>query len=147
MDSLDIRLIPTDELSSILPLVALQNPKVELAELGRRLEEMKGQGYRCVGAYLDGALVGCAGLWLITKFYVGRHLEPDNVAVHPDHRGQKIGERLMDWIHAYAKEQGCVALELNCYMGNTGGHRFWHNQGYRMIGMHYQRGLVDPNVV
>ncbi len=145
MPELEIRLIPVDEMSTILPLVALQNPEVGAEELRTRLEAMIQQGYQCAGAYQDGTLVGCAGLWLLTKFYVGRHLEPDNVAVHPDHRGQGIGEKLMAWIHAYAREQGCAALELNCYIGNAAGHRFWHAQGYRILGLHYRLDLVQPS--
>jgi GNAT superfamily N-acetyltransferase len=78
----------------------------------------------------------------MTKYYVGKHIEPDNVIIHPDYRGSGVGEALMKWIYNYAISQGCVASELNCYVSNNAGQKFWINQGYNVIGFHFQKQLT-----
>lgn len=119
-----IRLLNTDELHTILPLLQMLNENTSLATLEIRLKEMEANNYRCVGVYDADKLIGISGLWILTKHYVGKHIEPDNVIIHPDYRNKKIGEQLFQWIFDYAREQGCVASELNCYVQNHKGVRF-----------------------
>ena len=94
-DTITISLIPTAELPAILPLVKMLNPDIDEAVLARRLEEMPEQGYQCAGAYCEGQLIGICGLWIATRFYCGKYLEPDNVVVHPDFRSLGVGQKLM----------------------------------------------------
>ena len=54
---------------------------------------------------------------------------------------QKIGTRLMLWIYDYAKQNDCIASELNCYIGNQQAHRFWEKEGYEVITSHFQKKL------
>ena len=91
MDTLTVILIPTSELNVILPLVKMLNPSIDEALLARRLSEMLGQGYQCAGAYAGEQLVGICGLWVATRFYCGKYIEPDNVVVHPDYRSMGVG--------------------------------------------------------
>ena len=59
----------------IIPLVQLLNPELSFDVLKERLEEMTGRGYECLGYYSEGKLLGACGVWTLTKFYAGRHLE------------------------------------------------------------------------
>jgi diamine N-acetyltransferase len=63
------------------------------------------------------------------------------VFILPEYRGKGIGEKLMEWIYAYAKSRGCVASELNCYVTNNGGQKFWINEGYKILAFHFQKQL------
>ena len=137
----NFRLIPQKDISSIIPLLRILNDAISEETLHERLHEMVAQGYECVGAYDEGRLIGISGLWTLTKYYVGRHIEPDNVVILPEYRGKAVGEKLMEWIYAYGRSKGCVASELNCYVTNSGGQKFWANEGYRVIGFHYQKTL------
>jgi GNAT superfamily N-acetyltransferase len=138
-----ISLIPKESIHTIIPLLQVLNPANETELLRLRLDEMLLRGYECVGVYDGDRLVGISGLWILTKYYIGRHIEPDNVVIHPDYRNKGIGELMMDWIYQYGREQGCVASELNCYVSNSGGVKFWHNQGYKIIGFHMQKRLEE----
>ncbi len=141
--SIDIRLIPKDDLPMIIPFLRLLNDSIPVETLEERLEEMIRQGYECVGVFDGNRLAGICGLWFLTKYYVGKHVEPDNVIIHPDYRGTGIGEQMMNWIYAYARSKGCIASELNCYVSNTGGQKFWINEGYQIIGFHFQKKLIE----
>jgi len=135
------QLIPKENLDCIIPFWQILNDKIEVGTLHERLEEMKQQSYECVGVYDGDKLIGISGLWIMTKYYIGKHIEPDNVLILPAYQGKGIGEKLMEWIFAYGRSKGCVASELNCYVTNSAGQKFWANQGYRIVGFHYQRKL------
>lgn len=139
--TISIRLIPNDQIASIIPLLRVLNDSISEQILQERLDEMLVQGYICVGLYDGDALVGICGLWLLTKYYVGRHIEPDNVIILPKYRSQGLGQKLMAWVYEYAREQGCVASELNCYLPNERAHGFWEKEGYQKIAYHFQKPL------
>lgn len=136
------KLLTEADEQQIIPFLSLLNDSISKDILEARLTEMFAQGYRCVGIFDGEKLIGISGLWILTKYYVGKHIEPDNVIIHSDYRGTGVGEALMKWIHDYAITQGCVAAELNCYVANNAGHKFWLNQGYSILGFHYQKKLI-----
>ncbi|WP_411725845.1 GNAT family N-acetyltransferase [Methyloglobulus sp.] len=139
--STEIKLIPTDNLISIIPLIKLLNPALPETMFKTRLEEMIAQGYQCAGLYIDNKLIGICGLWIMTKLYVGKHIEPDNVFILPEYRRLGLGKRLLEWVYKYGKSQGCIASELNCYVSNETGNAFWEQEGFAKIGYHYQKYL------
>lgn len=135
---LDIRLIPKQNIKSIIPLVHLLNG-VDESILLQRLEVMMQNNYQCLGVYDKEKLIGICGLWTLMKFYNGKHLEPDNVVIHPDYRGKGIGELMMEWVDNYAKENNYEAIELNAYVENLKGVEFWKKAGYSIRGHHFQK--------
>lgn len=136
-----IQLIEKEELGIIIPLLKTLDNSLHEELLQHRLEEMKQLNYLCVSVFDGKQLVGISGLWMLNKYYAGKHIEPDNVVILPDYRDKGIGEQLMQWIHNYAKEQGCLGSELNCYVSNSKGVAFWIKQGYRILGFHFRKDL------
>jgi GNAT superfamily N-acetyltransferase len=136
---ISFKLIPDTEIDSIVPLLMVLDTRFSEETLKDRLREMLKTGYQCVGIYNDDELIGASGLWILYKYYVGKHIEPDNVILAPEHRGQGIGKKLMAWIYAYGLSMGCVASELNCYVTNKDGQKFWKSEGYEPVGIHYQK--------
>lgn len=135
---MEIGLIDNNEIMVIVPLLEMLNPGLPVSVIIERVSEMLERGYRCAGAYHDGELIAICGLWILTKVYAGRHLELDNVIVHPACRVRGVGRQLVDWALAYGREKGCVTVELNCYIANEPGQRFWDKTGFQKIGYHYQ---------
>ncbi|MGH2642422.1 MAG: GNAT family N-acetyltransferase [Chitinophagaceae bacterium] len=135
------KLIQKEEFNSIIPFLQILNNKIDEGTLRYRLQEMMEQGYECVGVYDEDKLIGISGLWIFTWFYVGKFIEPDDVVIMPEYRNAGIGKMLMNWIYEYGKSKGCIASELNCYITNASGQKFWMNQGYKVIGFHFQKGL------
>lgn len=142
---LQIRLLKEVELPSIVPLVNKLNPKLSEEVLSERLQQMIPQGYECVGIFHGSRLIGISGIWIQTRFYCGKMIEPDNVFIEPEFRGQGIGKKLMQWIYALGRARGCVVSELNCYVANTAGQEFWKSEGFEVLGFHFQK-LVQENV-
>ncbi|MCH2176005.1 MAG: GNAT family N-acetyltransferase [Lentisphaeria bacterium] len=136
-----IQFIESESFKEILPLLQILYPEDGLAILQKRLDGMQGHGYQCVGIYDEGLLIGISGLWTLNKLYIGKHIEPDNIIIHPDYQGKGIGHQLMEWLETYAKEIDCQSVELNCYAYNEGARRFYESLGYEPVGIHYQKKL------
>jgi diamine N-acetyltransferase len=142
---ISFKLLTESSKSDIIPFLLLLDKKIAEDVLESRLNEMFTQSYKCVGVFDGEKLIGISGLWIMTKYYVGKHIEPDNVIIHPDYRGAGVGEALMKWIYEYAISQNCIASELNCYVSNDAGQKFWINLGYKVIGFHYQKMLTPSS--
>ncbi|MFZ2726775.1 MAG: GNAT family N-acetyltransferase [Methylococcaceae bacterium] len=134
-----IRFIEPVYIHEVIPLLMELNPSIDEITLQQRLNAMLAQGYQCVGIFDNDYLIGISGLWLLVKYYIGRHIELDNVYLKAAYRNQGIGRQLVAWIDEYAKAQGCVGAELNCYLTNIDGHRFWEGLGYEKIAFHFQK--------
>ncbi len=139
--SLKVRLVEKEKMEIIIPLLQKLNPKISTTILQERLNEMLVHNYQCVGVFDGTTLIGISGLWVLTKYYVGKHVEPDNVYIDPQYRGKGVGKMLMEWIFGYAKSIGCVASELNCYVKNKKGQEFWKSVGYDVVAYHFQKQL------
>ena len=132
-----IKWIPTENLSSILPLAYVLNREtIPMDILQTRLNEMISMGYQCIGVYDQEELIGICGVWILNKLYSGKHVEPDNVIISPQYQGKGIGELMLNFLNDYAKEIGCDRAEVNCYAKNVRGKKFWENQGYEALGIH-----------
>lgn len=139
---MNIELINSEEMTSIIPFLQLSNPNIDEEILIQRIGEMVEQGYQCVGAFEGSKLVAVCGLWILTKYYIGKHIEPDNMIVLPEYRSTGLGKKIMQWVYEYGISQGCIASELNCYVSNAKGKVFWTNEGYEVIAHHYQKSLL-----
>ena len=136
-----IKLIEQKNIKCIIPLLHKLNPNIEIAVLESRLDDMLKNNYECVGVYDGENLIGISGLWILTKYYVGKHIELDNVYISREYQGKGLGKQLVHWILDYGKSKGCIASELNCYVGNAKGNKFWEEMGYEKIGYHFSRKL------
>ena len=139
--NIEFSLIDPAEMNVILPLLMELDPSIEKEVLEIRLSQMLVQGYECVGVYDEGNLIGICGIWMLVKYYVGKHIEPDDVFIKPAYRGKGIGEQLQLWLEQLAISRDCEALELNCYIANEAGCRFWEFVGYHKLGIHYRKKL------
>ena len=168
-DGLTFRMLLRDELPLALPLLAALNPGVSPHLLEERLLAAADYPtYRCAAALLDPALldpglldaaplgvgenagvsvldgqamVALAGLWETNRPYSGKQLEPDHVVVLPAVRSRGVGRKLMAWIEALARAEGCETIELNAYLANTRAHAFYAADGFAPLGYHFQKTL------
>lgn len=134
-----IELIPYDQMESILPLVfSLNSEQIAQSVLRVRLKNMLAMGgYECIGVYDVEELVGVCGFWVLHKLYSGKHVEPDNVIIKEEYRSKGVGQLMMDFLFEYAKDIGCEGSEVNCFLKNEKGRKFWERQGYEPLAYHF----------
>ena len=131
-----IRFLEKDELELILQLARELNESLSEDVLADRLKEMPGQGYQCLAVFDGDSVIGVCGIWVTTRFYCGKQVEVDNVVVSGDYRGKGIGKLIMEQVYKYAESIGCGTVELNAYVRNYNAHKFYINEGCRIIGYH-----------
>lgn len=136
-----IEFISEDKLPEVIPFWQLLDNTLSKELLSQRLQEMIRQDYKCVGIYEGNKLIGISGVWILVKYYMGKHIELDNVVIDPEYRGQGLGELLSEWVLTYAKSIGCNSAELNCYVSSFSAQKFWMNQGYKIVGYHFQQKI------
>lgn len=70
------------------------------------LSEMKEDGYRLFALFSEGNIIALAGLSLRVNFYSKRHVFIYDLVTDASHRSLGYGERLLNFIHNWAKENG-----------------------------------------
>lgn len=137
-------LLTLEEMIAQYPLLQQLNPTLTAEAYESMLPDMLRRGYRQVGVFLGAHCVGLSGFWVNTKLYCGRYIEMDNVIVDAAHRSSGIGKILADWIVEKGRAVGCQVAMLDVYVHNKNAHRFYHREGYTILGFHMQRPLESP---
>ncbi|WP_158844711.1 GNAT family N-acetyltransferase [Algibacter sp. L1A34] len=134
--------IEEESIDSILPLIQkLNNNQVSDTILRQRFVEMFSQNYECAGLFKNEELIGVCGLWFCTRHYSGRSVEVDHVFIDEKYRGQRLGKLFFEWIYNYTKNKGFEAIELNTYVSNHGSHKFYFNEGFKILGYHFLKKM------
>ena len=142
MNQLELRLLTHQDIEAVILLTKELNPDVPFPELRNRQSGMfEIETYRCFGLFAEESLVGVAGGWLTVRLYSGKQLEIDHVIVDPSIQSKGYGKRFLDDIEIWAKNDGCETVELNTYVQNTRSHKFYFNQGYEILGYHFQKRM------
>lgn len=131
-----------EHLELILPYAQHLNPEKEEAELRSIQKDMFSYAtYHCFGIWEEDELLGISSAWTSTKFYSGKQLEVDNYVIDESQRSKGLGQKLMDHISQWARDNHYQTIELNAYVHNHRGHRFYINQGFDILGYHFLKKL------
>jgi GNAT superfamily N-acetyltransferase len=138
----NIKIIKTDDILTIIPLLKKNNTKTSHDLLNARVLEMANLSYcECVGLFVDDKLSGISGLWYSIRYYIGKTVEPDHVVIDEVLRGKGLDENFFKWIDEYVKSKGCEAIELNTFVSNPKSHKFYYNEGYNIFGFQFLKVL------
>ena len=136
------KIIEKKNINLVIPLVEkLNDYKISHEVLKQRFSEMIHQNYECAVIYDGSKLIGVCGLWFCTRHYSGKSVEPDHVVIDESYRSKGLGKEFFNWIYNYAKEKGFEAVELNTYVNNSASHKFYFNEGFKILGYHFFKKL------
>jgi len=76
-----------------------------------------------------GKIIGYAGMWLIVD-----EAHVTNVAVLPEYRGKRLGEKLMSALLEHAKNRGAVRMTLEVRASNTVAQGLYNKFGFTSQG-------------
>ena len=141
-ETLEFRELTPNDSAAIVPLANKLRPSMSSAEASAYLAEMFAlPTYHCFGVWQEGKLVAMSNGWITVRFYSGKQLEVDNVIVDPDLRSQGVGKYFFAHIQEWALQHDCKTIELNTYVQNGKSHKFYFNEGYAILGFHFQKVL------
>lgn len=108
------------------------NPDIRMIfreEMALRLDQPVGAALRVVTAYRDGMLVGLAYVTFM-KAVPRPFIILEDVVVDGAIRGEGIGQNLMDWIFAQARQEGITRAFLESGQKNHAAHHFFEKNGF-----------------
>ena len=137
-DTFEIReLLDYESMLPSLPLIQQLNPIMTADRFAQLIQQMVKQGnYFQAGCFISGKLVGLTGVWIGTQLWCGKFIEVDNFVVDESHRSRGIGKRLLNWVDAKAKSEGCQMVRLDTYVTLDKAHRFYFANGFKIEGFH-----------
>ncbi len=64
-----------------------------------------------------------------------------DLIVSETHRSKKIGKKLLDEVYQFAKQQGCLNLELCSGTSRHQAHKFYLNQGFHISAYCFEKAI------
>ena len=143
--TLEFQELTASDSDAIVPLANKMRPDINEETMRTYLAEMfKYPTYHCFGLWQNGKLVAASNGWITVRFYSGKQLEVDNVIVDPDLRSKGVGKYFFACIQDWAVKHECNTIELNTYVQNSKSHKFYFNEGYVILGFHFQKVIETP---
>lgn len=106
------------------------------------LREMNAQGYKLLALYDEDRIVALAGVIVLTNFYFGKHVFVYDLVTKASERSKGHGETLLEYVHQYAKDNGCQTVALESGLARVDAHRFYETKmGYRKPGYSFTKTL------
>lgn len=108
-------------------------------------EMMDNQHAYYVLAETEDGIVGFCGLWIIMD-----ECHVTNIAIRPDQRGKKMGEKLMRAAIETAKDNGAKAMTLEARVSNTPARNLYEKLGFKNGGIrksYYSDNFEDAIVM
>ncbi|MFZ4451708.1 GNAT family N-acetyltransferase [Salibacterium aidingense] len=97
------------------------------------LEEMRSSGYRLFGMFVDDTIAAAAGVRINVNFYNFRHVFIYDLVTDSSYRSHGYGEKLLHYIHEWAKENGAEYAALESGIQRKDAHRFYEEK------LHYEK--------
>jgi ribosomal protein S18 acetylase RimI-like enzyme len=140
-DHITVRFIEADEMEAFLPILKYTDLTRSKKKLLFMLKDMSAMGYRCAIVFDDHKAVGMIGVWIVSRLYVGKIIEYDNLFLLPKYRNKGIGRKMIRFVNRYAHENECVAAELSCAIEEKKSQKFWEKLGFEIVGLRYRKPL------
>ncbi|MFQ6333162.1 GNAT family N-acetyltransferase [Methylophilus sp. 3sh_L] len=106
-----------------------------------QVTRMRERGYRLLAALEGDVPVALAGYRDKEMLIHGHFIYVDDLITSESRRGQKLGERLLQYIFALAKTQHYSKVILDTGIGNALAQRFYYRMGMLAMGMHFSYEL------
>lgn len=132
--------------SRVLDLLKQLNPERDSKYLENTQKEMTNlSNYTCFGLYLNDELIGISSGWTTVRIYCGKQLELDNVIIDSKIQSQGYGKYFMNEIKDWSIKNDYKSIGLNTYVQNSRSHKFYFNEGFNILGLHFEKKIGQDN--
>ncbi|WP_427110212.1 GNAT family N-acetyltransferase [Lysinibacillus xylanilyticus] len=113
------------------PVMAQLRAELTLEKYLLLLKEMTRDGYMLFALYENMQIVAVAGLSWRVNFYSERHIFVYDLVTDEKYRSRGYGEKLLQYLHQWGKENGAHYIALESGIQRTSAHRFYEDRlGY-----------------
>jgi len=141
MNNLIIKTInPLKNLSTVKELLLQLNPNKGEKDIELMIRQMHAfKNYKCFGLYENAKILGISSGWTSIRIYCGKQLELDNVVIDKNLQSKGLGKIFFDKIEEWSMQEDYQSISLNTYVSNSRSHKFYFNQGFNILGFHFQK--------
>jgi len=133
------------ELEALSGVLLELRPAFSKESLVEQIKAQRRDGYRIAYVESSGEVLCAAGFVIGTKLAWGKHLYVDDLVTAERHRSTGAGARMMDWLKAHARANGCKQLHLDSGVQRFGAHRFYLREGFNIGSHHFSiTDLTEP---
>lgn len=92
------------------------------------LQDMSKDGYKLYAMYVEDEIVSLVGLSWRINFYNKRHIFIYDLVTDVSQRSFGYGEKLLKYVHDWAKENGAEYVALESGLQRSDAHRFYEDK-------------------
>ena len=110
-----------------------------------RIKLQQREGYVLASLAEDGAVRAVAGYRIGNNLAWGKYLYVDDLVTDTTKRSHGHGKKMLDWLFAQAREDGCDELHLDSGVQRVAAHRFYLRDGGMAITSHHFQASLDKD--
>ena len=133
------------EIAACFPVMRQLRPHLDEGDFVPRVRRMEAQGFRLAYARDGRDVVAVAGIRLLDQLVSGRVLYVDDLVTDAERRSGGFGRQLLEWVQAYARDEGCAYVDLDSGVWRADAHRFYFRAGYTILGFHFRSPALAPS--
>lgn len=115
-----------------------QNSYLELV-----LEAQKKEGYKLFALYDHDKIVAVTGFMPMITLYYGRFVWICDLVTDPSRRSKGYGEKLLTYVHEWAKGNGYESVALSSGLQREDAHRFYEDKmDYQKVSYVFKTSLI-----
>lgn len=130
-----------DEIAACYPVMRELRGHLSGEEFLARVRVQQREGYRLAFLNDGGPAQAVAGFRVLHNLLSGRMMYVDDLVTLETARSRGYGKRLLDWLVATARAEGCTTLELDSGVQRFDAHRFYLTQRMFISAHHFTRRL------
>lgn len=92
------------------------------------MEAKEKENYKMCALIDGGEIVAVIGFRPLVALYYGRSIWVSNLVTDENKRSKGYGEKLLSYVHQWAKENGYESIALSSALERTAAHRFYENK-------------------
>jgi len=131
------------EIARCFPVMAELRPHLVEGEFYERIRrQQKNSGYQLAFLEDGGGIKALAGFRVTECLWSGEFFYVDDLVTAAGARGRGWGRRMMDWLLARAREEGCKEFHLDSGVQRFEAHGFYLKNRLHIAAHHFRRMLA-----
>jgi len=139
---MEMKIAKTDEeINGCYETMSQLRPNIKKEEFLSRVREQERTGYTLAFGQDSGRVVSAAGFRFVETLAWGKFLYVDDLVTDEAQRSKGYGDKMIDWLMEYAKENQCKEFHLDSGVQRFSAHRFYFRKKLTISCYHFERVL------
>ena len=123
-----IELTSEDQWKEAFPILNQLRTDLSLGKYLDLLKVMTLEGYHLIALYTENKIVALAGIHMNINFYNQRFVFINDLVTDSSNRSKGYGEKLLEYIHDWARGKGAQYISLESGIQRKEAHRFYEEK-------------------